>query len=139
MSEEAINIPMVVVGLLAIAAIIIGLIMAGVMPGINSAKKDRDLEMACTGYQAGFGCGNAACGQSYSDAACKTLLATAQLSVKDGVTDLWKICQEVGLADPRDCHIRCCGIAEGGKGGACKKGGVCDAGLRCVSKKCVAG
>ncbi len=109
MSEEAINIPMVVVGLLAIAAIVIGLIMVGVMPGINTVKKSRDLEMACTNYQAEFGCGNAACGASYDEARCKVLLSTSQLSMKDGTIDLWGICQDVGLASPKDCHVRCCG------------------------------
>ncbi len=139
MSEEAVNVPMVVVGMLAIAAIIIGLLMAGVMPGIDSVKKNRDLEMACTGYTAEVGCNNAACTTGYDEARCKAALQTNKITLKGGTTDLWKMCQEVGLANPRDCQIRCCGTIIVGSGAACGNGVACDTGLRCdgSTEKCV--
>ncbi|MBI4176846.1 MAG: hypothetical protein HY516_00605 [Candidatus Aenigmarchaeota archaeon] len=109
MAEEAVNLPMVLVGMLAIAAVIIGLLAVGAIPGINSAKENSDLQVACAQYQAAFGCGNKACAVTYDANKCKTMLESASVSTKNDVKTLWEMCKDAGLDDPKNCHIRCCG------------------------------
>ena len=137
MSDQAMNLITVVVATVVILGIIIGLIFFIVIPNLDNVELNKRVEFACTTYQGKIGCEGTACRSTYTPTACESLLRSVKYTIDDGKVSLFETCNGIGITDPRDCHVRCCGLQIGGKSGQCKEGGICDPGLTCENSKCV--
>ncbi|MFH0890208.1 MAG: hypothetical protein V1836_03665 [Candidatus Aenigmatarchaeota archaeon] len=107
MPEQGIDLMMVVVGTIVLLAVIIGLVFLGVIGPIDSTKKGRNMEFACTQYQGEIGCARSECTTAYDSTACRILLANTKYGANS--ISVWETCNSIGINDPKNCHIRCCG------------------------------
>ncbi len=140
MPGQEISLAQVVLIGVILLAVILGILFVFIIPNINTVKQSGSLEFACATYQGDVGCGGNACGINYEEPACMEILEKVEIEVKGVNINLWKTCQDAGISDPKNCHIRCCGILIAARGASCNGDTVkCATGLKCdaAAKKCV--